>query len=157
MGGAEQLRDIRGLDPIGIWPLAPGWWLSALALVLLCYGLYRLYRATRLAPWAGAARYQIKQFKQRFDQGELIPNREILVLLRQVALAGHARQEVAALQGEDWLAWLQVNDPKGFDWSVYRQELVEQQYRPTAPEPWDPERGIAVLAAIQSWTRGARV
>ena len=29
----EGLRDIHMPDPISVWPLAPGWWLAALAMV----------------------------------------------------------------------------------------------------------------------------
>ena len=32
MGG--QLKAIHGLDPISWWPLAPGWWISALLILL---------------------------------------------------------------------------------------------------------------------------
>jgi len=153
MNPAEQLKDIRGLDAISFWPLAPGWWLLLLLGVAFLYGLYWLRQRYRPAPWVKSARRQIKVQQQRLQQGEVVANRDILLLLRRIALARAPRVDVASLQGEPWLAWLRENDPRSFDWGVYRQELIVSQYQPGEPAPWSEERGQQVLAALYRWTR----
>ncbi|RLW54638.1 MAG: hypothetical protein B6D69_04845, partial [gamma proteobacterium symbiont of Stewartia floridana] len=30
----DPLRDIRGIDTVSWWPLAPGWWLLLIGIVL---------------------------------------------------------------------------------------------------------------------------
>ncbi|MCG2633653.1 MAG: DUF4381 domain-containing protein [Gammaproteobacteria bacterium] len=156
-----QLRDIRGLDAIGIWPLAPGWWVLLVAgpvlVGVLIWVLHRLWRRYRPSPWARAARRNLAELQQRLEQAEVVQNREILELVRRIALARFPRSEVANLHGEAWLLWLQRNDPKEFDWLEYRDEMVEQSYRPGEPEPWARERVQAVLSALRHWTRGSGV
>ena len=57
----SQLRDIRGLDAISWWPLAPGWWGVAALVPALIAGLY-LYRRQRLKK---AASWQAVRKKRR--------------------------------------------------------------------------------------------
>jgi hypothetical protein len=63
----SQLRDAHSPDPVGIWPLAPGWWflilLGLILLVALCvYGL----RAWRSTIWKRQARSEFNRIRQAY-------------------------------------------------------------------------------------------
>ncbi len=103
------LRDLHLPDPVGWWPLAPGWWiLLALVLValLLAWRVLHLRRrrnaARRLAlaelarlVAAGAADRDLARLASALSQ-----------LLRRAMLAYAPRAEVAGLTGPAWLEWL---------------------------------------------------
>ena len=38
-----QLRDIRGLDAVSLWPLAPGWWLVVAIIFAALLLVWRIY------------------------------------------------------------------------------------------------------------------
>lgn len=103
------LRDLHLPDPVGWWPLAPGWWvLIALAVAGIGYLLYRQFlrwrhnRARRIA-LAELARV-CRDYQHGADALTLAKN--LSELLRRSMLAYAPRSEVAGLTGESWLAWL---------------------------------------------------
>ena len=46
--GLDQLRDIRGIEGVPWWPLAPGWWMILAALVTLAFAAYHWRTILRL-------------------------------------------------------------------------------------------------------------
>ncbi len=99
----SQLRDIHLPAPVSWWPPAPGWWLLA-ALTLTALGMiYLIYRRRRRARWRRAALAELGQLRGATGQQYL---GEVSVLLRRVAVTRFPRHDVAALTGDDWLAFL---------------------------------------------------
>lgn len=103
------LRDLHLPDPIGLWPLAPGWW----ALILLaCAGLiYLIYK--RILKWRrNAARRlalrELARLRAEYDRGAdaIALSKALSELVRRSMLAYAPRDEVAGLTGETWLKWL---------------------------------------------------
>lgn len=150
LGLAAQLRDIRGLDPISWWPLAPGWWILIGGLLVLIIGLTLWIRHLRKYPpggWNKAARQQLMALRRR--QRELGPKTvaaELSELLKRIALARFGRQGFAALSGEDWLQWLEAHDPNNFKWQEKGRLLLELPYAPEGREA-DPKRLDALIGA----------
>lgn len=114
-----QLRDIHLPDAIGLWPLAPGWWL-AIIITLICIALLwrffiqkksaRAYRVTAQALLLHAW-YNYEKDKTAHSKNTYLL--EMLELLRRCARTINLpsenlsiRQPVARLNGEDWLAFL---------------------------------------------------
>jgi hypothetical protein len=138
----RQLRDIQGLDTIGHWPLAPGWWLLLILLVLglmLALRLWpRLVGGQARAPWRADAARQLRQLRQlnqrQGGQGSAETQRQLAAdlseLLRRIAMARCGRDSCAGLQGQAWLAWLKQHDPKGFDWPGQGRALIELPFAP---------------------------
>jgi hypothetical protein len=106
---ALPLRDLHLPDPVGWWPLAPGWWviiaLAALGLAWLAWRWYCAWQAE--APRRHAlrelARIEAAYLEHR-NPVEL--GKALSELLRRGMLAYAPRAEVAGLSGEAWLAWL---------------------------------------------------
>lgn len=131
----HQLRDIHGLDAIPWWPLAPGWWLLALALVAGVWLAWRLLpwlpRDLSGRAWRWDAARRLRDLRRRVPRQE--PRRtaeELSELLRRIAMARHGRAQCAGLTGADWLAWLAAHDPQGFDWSREARPLLDMPYAP---------------------------
>lgn len=105
----KDLRDIHLPPPISHWPPAPGWFfLAGLILAVAGYVSYRL-----LKHWhqTRAKRFALKQLihlEERYhNQGSVqIITEELSILVRRTALAAFPRKEVASLEGNAWLQFL---------------------------------------------------
>lgn len=136
MNGLDGLHDIRGLDPVSIWPLAPGWWLVLGGIVLLVLMLAALRRIPVRAlvgrrDWRVDARRLLRDLRRRLPAADgRAAAGEFSELMRRIAMARTARDECAGLSGPAWLEWLGANDPVGFDWKEYGRLLIEIPYAP---------------------------
>lgn len=145
----DTLRDIRGLDPAPWWPIAPGWWLVLLALLLAVWGAWWLWRHRPI--WQNEARIRLARLRRRLRNGETQPVlAELSELLRRIALARHGRSACAGLVGENWLKWLAAQDPKGFAWDVHGRVLLRDSYAPAATRV-DPALIYPLLDAVPPW------
>ena len=148
---ALPLRDLHLPEPVGWWPLAPGWWaLIALAVVGLVWLLLK-YRQQRLR--SAARRYALKQLKQYADaysrhQSAVLLGAQLSELLRRTMLAYAPRAEVAGLTGEDWLAFLDRDLDRPHFRDGDGRPLIEWPYRGPGFEP-DASDVNALLDAVR--------
>ena len=140
-----QLRDIHQPDPIGWWPLAPGWYLLILVFVITClligFFIHRYYfngRAKREALRA-LVTYQ-KQYEE--DENSQLLSARISEVLKRVALAYYPRTRVASLQGDAWIMFLN-STAKGVNFNSVRVQLLELPYRPSKSYPLQPLVNVA--------------
>jgi hypothetical protein len=116
-GSQATLRDIHLPDPVGWWPPAPGWWLLAGLVLLLGLGLWWLRRRARRKALPRAAAAELTRLQRCYEaDGDLAALLAgVSAWLRRVALQYFPRAEIAALNGEAWLARLdQVLGEDGF-------------------------------------------
>jgi len=103
------LRDLHLPEAIGLWPLAPGWWvLIGLAVAGLVYLLYKRIQRWR---WNAARRLALRELarvRRDYEQGAdpTALGKELSELVRRSMLAYAPRGEVAGLTGDSWLRWL---------------------------------------------------
>lgn len=147
------LQQMKGVDlpaSVSPWPLAPGWWGVILTLILVTVALARRWwRATALRRAAVAALDRLhERYQQRGDPAELVKG--LSILLRRIALARHPRRQVAGLQGDDWLAFLDRTgdgDGPGFSNGPGRVLI-------TLPYGGDEPVDVAALMALsRCWIR----
>lgn len=103
------LRDLHLPEAVGLWPLAPGWWiLIAMAATGLGYFLYKQYLRWRRNAARRLALSELARVRVEFDNGmdALTLSKELSELVRRSMLAYAPRAEVAGLTGDRWLEWL---------------------------------------------------
>jgi len=103
------LRDLHLPDAIGLWPLAPGWWVLILIAVAVClYFLYKLILRWRLNAARRLALHELAKLRRDYQNGADATqlSKALSELVRRSMLAYAPRAEVAGLTGETWLKWL---------------------------------------------------
>ncbi len=148
---ALPLRDLHLPDPVGWWPLAPGWWiliaLLAAGLAWLAAYLYRRWRfhAPRRHALRELARYEAEYLEHR---NPVVFGRQVSELLRRAMLAYAPRAEVAGLTGEAWLQWLDRGMPVPYFPTDGGRSLLDLPYRDPGGDPGDVDVA-ALLAAVR--------
>jgi len=144
------LRDLHLPEAIGWWPLAPGWWV---VIVLVLLGIGFLLRAWLRTRARGAARrYALRQLDaivQQYDEHKdpVAFGANLSELLRRVMLAYAPRQDVAGLTGEEWLQWLDQDLAQPVFSSGPGRQILDLPYRnpnTELPEP-DVDRLVAAV------------
>ncbi len=143
------LKDIHLPPEVGVWPLATGWWLL-IAVIVFCivsgFWLYRRFKRRAGLRVANKLLLAIANDPQQTDQQKLTA---LSALLRRVALSTAPRSEVASLNGEAWLAYLD----KGFKDAPFSQGigrcLADAHYRATPAEVDLP----ALIKLCQRWLK----
>src|SRR5580698_6571728 len=94
-----QLYDIKGLDWINWWPLAPGWW-AVLALLAMGAGTIYWRRWAYYRSWKGEAWRAFAALEAGLTSGNAQEIAAALsTLLRRVAMQSFSRAECAGLEG----------------------------------------------------------
>ena len=159
----NRLHDIHELDPVGIWPLATGWWLmlAGTALIILLFIGLRRWRPDwrRYLPrygWSRDAARQLATLREQVGHADVKSlSARLSELLRRIAIARCGRDHCAGLHGESWLAWLADHDPDGFDWRARGRMLLDLPYAPPGELGDQPELHNLIDAAL-AWTTQPR-
>ena len=148
---ALPLRDLHLPEPVGWWPLAPGWWiLIAIVATLAGYALYRAYRRYRHnAPRRFALR-QLARFESEYleHRNPVVLGKQLSELLRRGMLAYADRDEVAGLTGEAWLEWLDRGMPLPYFHTEGGKSLLQLPYRDPAGDFSDVDID-ALISAVR--------
>lgn len=145
------LRDLHLPDPVGWWPLAPGWWaLIALAAVGVIWLVLKVWQRRRRAAARRFALQQLKRHAHAYTKhrNAVLLGSQLSELMRRTMLAYAPREKVAGLTGEEWLAFLD----RDLDRPHFREgdgrPLIEWPYRDPAFRP-DESDVLAFLDAVR--------
>ncbi|KTD34331.1 hypothetical protein Lmor_1728 [Legionella moravica] len=152
-----QLKDIHLPDPIGWWPLAPGWYVVMSMMFLLIIGIaYWSYKQhiNGLAKRKALGLLHIYKENYLKDRNVQIASARISELLRRVALVYFPRAEVASIHGDDWIDFLNKTS-KNIDFKQVKAMLLESPFKTaesvnldplfTCAEQWIKQRGAPCL------------
>ena len=145
----QGLRDIHLPAPVSFWPPAPGWWMvAALVIVLLIVAVWFWRRYRRHAYRRGALQ-QLQHLQAALRQGhaETQVLAELSILLRRTAISRYGRQQVAALHGDDWLAFLDRTG-RTTQFTQQGQALLDAPYRNHSAQVAEP-----LLQLAQRWLK----
>jgi heme exporter protein D len=146
-----ELRDIHLPPEVSWWPLAYGWWLVAISLLVLLAFVVRGIRRRRRS----VKRFALEELKQ-LEEGFRVHQNSVELavglseLLRRMALARFARADVASLFGKRWVHFL-TEHADGKHQEVFT--LLESS--PYAPAQYVQEKLNAqqAIAATKDWIR----
>ena len=127
-----NLRDSHAPDPIGWWPLAPGWICLAVVLVIvIIVSILFLRRYYRNGCAKRNALRLLSAYQQDYQNSHHGQSASACVseLLKRVALVYFPRATVASLQGDAWITFLK-DTSKGLAFDSLRRELLEMPYQP---------------------------
>lgn len=117
----SQLADIHLPEPLGLWPLAPGWWVLFVLLCLLAYvggrRFYAQWRRQRACHFAireldkslHAYRAAMQASPELADASRLNFVNEMNAVMRRVALKNFPSAAVASLGGREWIAFIRTH------------------------------------------------
>ena len=148
-----QIEDIKGLDHISAWPLAPVWWIILGVTVAAAAGVFVWHwrRKAYECSWKGDAKRTLAELEERLAAA---PARDVAgdlsSVLRRIAMQRFSRRACAGLEGQEWLAWLQKNDPRGFDWPTHGKLLTEIPYAPPNVAA-QPDKIRTLIDAVKPW------
>lgn len=136
----EQLRDIHLPEPISWWPLAPGWWLLALAcVVLLAWLLLWLSRRYSANLYRRQALHQVARLSSQSVSGGCAQAQvqELFVVLKQTANYAYPKRLPASLGIEQFVLFLQdsCTEPVFNALDTDLQRLLYAQEQTSIPEP----------------------
>ena len=147
-----DLRDIHLPAEVSWWPPAAGWWVLTALLLLGAWALSKYLRApgrrTRRLALKELARLE-RSFAQDQDTRALLG--AVSQLVRRYALACFPRAQVAGLEGERWLDFL---DRSGATSAFSRgpgAALADARYQPNP----DVDT-VGLLAVTKAWIARAR-
>jgi len=108
------LRDIHLPNSLLWWPLAPGWWMLLVIVILIALGIF-MYKNTYYKRYVKKninlelARFY-HDFQENKDGSEFI--KKLSVLLKRVSLYQYKTTDTAKLYGVDWLIFLDSKLPE---------------------------------------------
>ncbi|GIU08425.1 MULTISPECIES: DUF4381 domain-containing protein [unclassified Shewanella] len=106
-----SMQDIQTPAEIGVWPLAYGYWLSLVIIIIVTALLIVWIKKRRQI--SAAKRVALKELAA-IDQNSPQFAVEVSSLLKRAAMSYTCREHVAQLSGDDWYQWLnaQVDKPQ---------------------------------------------
>ena len=147
MNNTEPLKNLRDLhlpDPIGIWPLAYGWYIviAIVSIILIALGCYA-YRKHKAAKGRKIALKDLEKIKQDYFQKGNKQNTvySLNVLIKRTCFFYYPREKVAGLHSNDWLKFL-----GGESWC---QQLVDFSYKNMT----DEDEPAELFEPIQQWIK----
>ena len=144
----QNLNPIVWPAPPGLWPLAPGWLLLMVIVLLFVVWIgWRSWRKWLANLYRRQALGELKAIQQNRK-----PITQLPLLLKRTALSAFPRTDVACLSGEPWRDFLNStqHDPA---FAGRAGELLDQlAYEPGLCELNQQDRTV-LLAAGENWLR----
>lgn len=109
-----NLRDIHLPEPVSWWPIAPGWWMIIITVLIVAAIIFlslKIYRSKQLKRDIHAELDVIKQqFQETENKSQLA--KSLSILLRRASISFYPSKNIAGLTGESWLAHLDNTNTK---------------------------------------------
>ena len=142
----DKLHDIVVPDAVGWWPLAPGWYVIFLGLIIA-------------ATWA-ALRFIQNWNNNRFRREallelETITPSDLPSLVKRVCLCLCQREQVASLSGEEWLRFLDQSGSTTNFTQGPGKNLLDLSYSPETSINKDSSEYSELKNCIRNWIQNA--
>ena len=152
MENSIDLSGLRGLHlPLepDFFPLAIGWWIALLCMLLLIIISISLGFYIWLNPMRQALR-ELKRIYQMHPKNNIAFSKEVSKLLKRVAILKIGREQVAQLSGPDWAAFLKKYGAKTMTFNQANLIAYSTYLPPSATEPISVKE---LNAVVQKWIK----
>lgn len=141
----DELKDIHYPEMVSWWPPAIGWWLIALLLAITSVvSIFIIKRAWKKMKQKRILLNELNLLRQQYQQQQCNITEPLSILIKRAAMIRYPRQQVAALQGQAWLDFLNQTTNTAY----FSQELITAPYQAMAPE-----RTMTLLTSTESWLK----
>jgi len=127
-----QLRDIHLPADPGYWPLAPGWWLLIVLVLITVYFLVKkLNKMRQRKHTIQLLQSKLSQLRENYNQHKSKHRLavEISDLLKRFVRHVLNDSQATALSGKEWINYLnKLSNSEVF--TEFKQELTQAQYSP---------------------------
>jgi hypothetical protein len=156
----SQLHDIHLPTPVSPWAFAPGWYLLGVVLFgMLCVMVRKTYQLHAQKRRKQDILHMLSSLKTEQDR---VPNSQktcaaVSELLRRVALMCFEREQVAGLQGDAWLAFLNQTRPDArkedtpLDFTLLQKALNEYPFQPPIAQEQAKPQIEMLFHAAKKW------
>jgi|GEM_PF-220099 len=130
-----QISDIERPPEVGLWPLAPGWWvLLALLIIGSILGSIALYRTIKRRSYRRSALRMLKRLGDGSDLSRSGLARQLNEILKRTALASpyYRHLYIGSAHGDAWREFLCASSPDFPDKAKTVDNLLQSVYRPKA-------------------------
>lgn len=107
------LRDIHLPLPIGIWPIASGWWFLIAAFFIAIVVIFALIHRHRRPTALKEALAELDRLFEISEISNVQRNQEISLILKKLAVTTNPREDVAGLSGQEWILWVRSQEGNG--------------------------------------------
>ena len=148
---AVDLSQLKGLHiptTPNIFPLAIGWWLIIICLLILLLGVYFLIYA-----WVHSLRRQVmrqlKKIKQISDTKEMLIS--LNQLAKQLAISRFGREKVAPLYEKEWVTFMNFSAKK----DIFSKEYIDLLHKSMYAKKNDVSDSLrqSILKDYEEWIR----
>ncbi len=145
----NQMADIRSIDNVSWWPLAIGWWLILIIIILIIGSTlsWHFYCAYKHSQWQFFIKQELLKLEKAPHQQNMAKLSEIL---RKITLQKFPRYKCASLTDKAWLKWLSQHDPNKFNWEQHGKSLLTLPYAPQN-KTINQKEYTALIQAIKGW------
>lgn len=103
----QNLHPIIIPPQVGLWPLAPGWYIVIFfVLIISAQFLYNFLRKRKENRYRKVALQHLAVMRSQLQEEQGAVLRELPVFVKSVALEVYPRPDIAGLHGKDWLIFL---------------------------------------------------
>lgn len=127
-----QLHDIHVPEQVSNFPIAPGWWIL---LVLIIISSVWFYKKSKQNSYLNASK---NQALATLADNQLLSSKECIILLKWAAMQYCSRQHLAKLYGEDFKDFLMMQLPEKY------QEKFNTLITPAFEGQYQAEQDVAV-------------
>lgn len=126
-----HLKALHLPEPVSSWPLAPGWWILLLLLILGAFWLIKTVVAyIRKNAYRRVAHQQLQLIYRQYlvEKSDRQLLHSLNKLLKSTAINQYSDQYCSPLYGSDWAVFLGscVKASRQLDWQIFL--LLEQSY-----------------------------
>ncbi|NOR56001.1 MAG: DUF4381 family protein [Sulfurovum sp.] len=140
----DNLHDIIVPEPIGLFPLAPGWWvLLFLLLTLLFHFAWQYYLVYKKTQYKREALEELSVLKTK-DKTQTLA---LLELAKRTAIAAYSRERIATLNDDAWWDFMQEESKVHVDLSL-RKALSSFLYH---EKVLNESEYLSLMAVVEKW------